>query len=141
MPKESGLRQRIVGLLREHGFFVQAIESSTTPGLPDVYYRQTRTVVGWLELKQIKVWPKLQTTSLFASLNHGLSPEQINWILKETKHGGMVYILVGMGREYFLVPGSHCEIFNSFTETELRKYIIEKSDIVRCLGIWDYDSA
>lgn len=131
MAVESGLRQRVVQLLRSNGYFVQAIESETTPGLPDVYYR--KDVAGWLELKHIKVMPLRPTTSIFKSYNHPLLTEQINWIDLERRHGGRADILVGYKAEYFFVPGCLAAQFNNFTEPDLRRFVINKNDIVRKL--------
>ena len=77
MARESALRQRIMLLLKEEGFFAQAIESSTNPGMPDIWWL-IEGVSGWVECKMVTTVPKRADTSLFASANHSLSPEQEN---------------------------------------------------------------
>jgi hypothetical protein len=130
MSRESGLRQRIGALFRANGYFVQAMEVSTGNGVPDMYYRLHRSAVGWLELKQLKVLPAKEETSLFASYNHPLSIEQENWIELELKHGGNADILVGYGRDYFLVPGENCRAFNALTWNTLQQYWLKKENII-----------
>lgn len=131
MAKESALRQRITRLLRDYGFFVQAIESETTPGIPDIYYRNG--IAGWLELKHIKVMPLRPTTSIFKSYNHELSNEQASWISLERRYGGRADILVGYGRELFFVPGQFAERFNNFTEPDLRAFTVTKDQLIQLL--------
>lgn len=128
------MRQRIGAHLRLSGFFVQAIESETNPGIPDMYYRRP-DLAGWLELKRIKEMPKRSTTAIFRSLNHPLLPEQVNWIGLELTHGGMADMLVAYERDYFLVPGESADIFNELTEPELRKFQLKKEEIVAKLKL------
>lgn len=138
MAVESALRQRIGVLLRQNGFMVQPIEDSTTPGVPDLWYcakHSGRTISGWIELKHVKQMPAKDTTSLFKSLNHGLSIEQVNWIDLCLRHGGNVVILVGYKSEYFLVPGELAETFNDFNEYRLRHYAVQKQNIPDILEI------
>lgn len=131
MAKESSLRRRITRLLRDHGFFVQAIESETNPGIPDMYYR--KEVGGWLELKDIKIMPVRECTSIFKSYNHPLSVEQANWISLERRHGGNADILVGYRDELFFVPGYYAEKFNDFVEPVLRGFTVTKDELIDLL--------
>lgn len=130
MAKESDLRQRLAEFFRERRCFVQSIESETNPGMPDMYWSYMRGRRGWLELKHIKEMPKRASTSVFRSMNHPLRKEQIIWIAEELKHGGNVNIIVGYGREYFLVPGEQAAMFNDFTEERLREFICPKQQLL-----------
>lgn len=133
MGRESGLRQKVGKLLREHGFFVQTIESGTTSeGIPDLYYANEGNT-GWMELKKVQEWPKRQTTSVFRSLNHPLSIYQANWISLARRAGVVVHVLVGYGPQYFLVPGEFAEDadrFNDMTEGDLKKYAVTREELV-----------
>jgi hypothetical protein len=133
MAKESDLRQRIGALLREHGFFVQAVESAVSPGMPDTYYSFNAWVRGWIEFKHIKIIPKRMDTPIFRSLNHGLSTEQVAWIKQEVAHGGTCYLLTNYGRNYFILPSSMVDAFNDLTIATIEQFSIAKLDIPQVL--------
>lgn len=137
MAIEGDLRRRVVALFREQGYFVQAIDTTTNPGMPDLYYRKGEA--GWLELKHVKTMPVRAYTSVFTSYNHPLSYEQINWIISERKHGGKANILVGYQRDYFLIPGKLASEFNEFTEPDLRRFAVNKTMILTTLKGEQYD--
>lgn len=138
MANESALRQRVGQLLRESGFFVQAVESTTNPGMFDTYYRKNKQVVGWIEFKLVKHWPARPTTSLFKSLNHPLSNEQAVWAYRELTHGGRADIVVGYERSYFFIPGTIADVFNDLTAAEIEYYHVRKERIVEILEETDY---
>lgn len=129
MARESALRQRVSGWLRNAGFFPQPVESDTTPGIPDLHYIKHGTS-GWVELKHAKVLPKRATTAVFGSLNHNLSNEQVNWIDLYLRHGGRVWILAAYERTLWLVPGSQAEKFNEFTLDELNQFKTTKEELL-----------
>lgn len=130
MARESAVRQRIGEALREAGFFVQAIESPTTPGMPDTYYRLNRHVVGWIEFKKVDKWPAKATTSLFRSMNHPLSNEQANWIGKELEKGGRADIVVAHERDYYMIPGIYADVFNDLSPETITQYKVTKQQII-----------
>lgn len=133
MGLETQLRHRVMALLKECGFFAQAIESETNPGMPDVYYRKDIMTVGWLELKRVQHLPKRDSTALFTSMNHPLGVEQVNWITLERKHGGVADILVGYERDYFFIEGSYASAFNFLTWNDLNLFKVGKHDIPKIL--------
>ena len=76
--KESNLYNLIKSTIKNAHF--TRLESNTINGIPDLhcaYYGYT----FWLELKANNI------------KNCNLSKYQINWILKQQRHGGLVYIL------------------------------------------------
>lgn len=151
MAVESDLRARVAKLLREHGYMTQPIETGAiVEGVPDLWYSKVTqlgevmslgrviranrvTHSGWIELKKIKEMPKKSTTAIFKSMNHPLLQMQENWIENAIEHGTTVWILVGYGRDYFMIPGYYASQFNSFTELDLRKFQVDKSDIPNVL--------
>ena len=76
--KESNLYNLIKSTIKNAHF--TRLESNTINGIPDLYCAyKGRTF--WLELKANNI------------KNCNLSKYQINWILKQQRHGGLVYIL------------------------------------------------
>lgn len=130
---ESGLRRKLSGLFKDHGIFSQSIESTTNPGMPDMFYQASVFVNGWLELKLLKNIPAKVETSLFRSMNHGLRDEQIVWILRCLAAGGRVAILAGYERRYFLVPGKFAEGFNHFTWAMLQEHEVTRDQLITYL--------
>lgn len=147
MALEGALRSRVSGWLREAGFFCQPIETgSIGEGIPDLFYTHINSSVtwpvnGWLELKKIKEMPKRQYTAVFKSINHPLSIEQANWIGRCNESGTRADILVGFGRDYFLVPGALADTFNELTEPQLRRYTVTKEQLIVKLRKLDMFSA
>lgn len=136
MANEADVRQRIGKLLREYGFFVQAMETGAiADGVPDMWYSKkigaegVTLRSGWLELKKVRTIPAKMSTSLFRSLNHGLSNYQVNWIESCVGAGTRASILVAYERRYFFVPGRYANDFNDFTWDDLQKFEVMKDDI------------
>lgn len=100
------------------------LEFNPTPGVPDVDY-VTKGAHGKLELKHCPEWPKRITTAI--PWGHQLDDAQIAWMYAYTKHGGRAYILGKVSLEWFLVPGSHCQEFNSFSRHQLGKAAVWQS--------------
>ena len=86
---------------------VSRIESDTSAGIPDVYFRN-RSGPVWLELKFLRK-KKLPFGE------DGLRPGQIRWILDEVMEGGTVYIVADVRGTVFFIPGSHAAEFNDFS--------------------------
>lgn len=132
MAKEAVLRQRVGGWMKDAGFFHQAIESGICPGMPDIWYIR-QGITGWLELKMLKQIPARAHTPLFASLNHPLSNEQINWIGRCLRQGGRAHIFVGYMSHYFLIHGDDAELFNDLTWESIQRYKITKEGLINRL--------
>jgi hypothetical protein len=132
MARESALRSRFMKMLKDAGFFAQAIESSTNPGMPDVWHI-VDGVSGWVECKMVKVLPARAETSLFKSLNHPLSCEQENWIAMCRTKLANCAILVAYERRYFLVPGKHAEVFNTFSMKRLTDFEVSRDQLIEKL--------
>lgn len=94
MGAEANIRGRIIEILRP--LHAVAIENALDKGTPDV-----NTLAGWIELKQINGWP----------VNRGpvrvpkFTAEQRFWLRKRCEAGGAAYLLIRVGKEWFLFWG------------------------------------
>lgn len=86
------------------------VENSVGPGTPDVNF-VCRKIEGWIELKYRIDWPR-PTTALFDK--RGIRPEQRIWINRRVQSGGLVWIVAGVDKDIFFIPGVHADGFNSF---------------------------
>lgn len=123
------VRKPLMEMLKENGFFAQAIESSTNPGMPDTWHIVDGQS-GWVECKHVTTLPKRPDTSLFKSLNHPLSNEQEIWITRCVAKRGNAAILAKYQRRWFLVPGKLAEQFNSFTFSQLEMFEVSKLELI-----------
>lgn len=94
---ESRMRQTVTRELRKRGLDPVAIENGISAGVPDLNYLH-----GWIELKQVKAWPKRATTPL--RLDH-FTPQQRRWISRRHRAGGPVFVLLKVAREWILLDG------------------------------------
>lgn len=91
------MRQTVCKELRKRGLDPVAIENGISAGVPDVNY-----LFGWIELKQVREWPKRDTTPL--RCDH-FTPQQRRWLARRHKAGGAVYVLLKVAREWILLDG------------------------------------
>jgi hypothetical protein len=89
---EARMRQRVVKALRPLDAI--SVENMVGIGTPDVNYAE-----GWLELKFKKAWPKRETTAL--KFPHFTEQQRV-WLKRRSRKGGTAYLLVLVGREWFL---------------------------------------
>jgi hypothetical protein len=120
MGKESGTWTRFRDGLRGRGRF-RRMENALERGTPDCSFvvplPGTVAAEGWVEFKQGQP-PKRETTAVFKS-QHGLSPEQIDWIAEHVALGGRAWIFAQVGQRLYLVHGSWCREFNGMTVGDL----------------------
>lgn len=109
------------------------VENAATPGTPDVNYCE-----GWVELKQLKAWPKKRGTPVKVRL---FTPQQRAWLRRRYVVGGRVHVLLKVGREWLLLNGMHAATaLGAVTEWELKHHARgcwqnkpEPEDFQRCL--------
>lgn len=87
------MRGRINRILKP--FDAVAVENPAYPGTPDVNY-----VEGWIELKWLRRWPSNAWTAP-VRLDH-FTPQQRTWLLRRSRRGGNVHVLLQVGREHLL---------------------------------------
>lgn len=77
----------------------QRHEDKLCRGIPDVSYA-IEGVDGWIELKSLADWPKLDRTPV----NVGISPEQVAWLETRGDMGnGRCFVLIRVRQEHLLV--------------------------------------
>lgn len=116
-------------LLKKMGtrWSVQSHEDRFSIGVPDLSYG-AEGVNGWIELKQLKDWPKREATKVPLKSAAHFSVEQVNWLLKRGKKGGNCYLLVKVGQEYFLFDYTKVQpLWKGLTQDTFRE---------QCLGYW-----
>lgn len=96
------------------------IESSTSPGIPDVSYT-IQGARGWIELKDAR-----KPTAKYPFKSGGLRPEQLNWFREEliAKGSNRLYILARVGRRICVIQGGWYSKFNGLTLDELIAYSV-----------------
>ncbi len=92
---ERDLSRRVMRILKDMGKCPMRIESSCTPGCPDIAY-----VGGWVELKYIPKWSKGGTAFL-----RNLRPAQEAWHRAWAAKGGKSLCVVQVERQYFAIRG------------------------------------
>lgn len=92
---EQTMRGRVVEALRP--LDAVSIENGVGVGTPDVNYAE-----GWIELKWVRSWPKRPDTPVV--LEH-FTREQRRWIDRRSRAGGKVFVLLKVGRDWFLFRG------------------------------------
>ena len=107
--RENALWRKIRGPLGEH-LDLQRVESPITPGLPDVNYCSGQGVEGWIELKSGDA-PARAATPVFKS-QHGVSPAQVEWLVRRRRLGGRAWLLAKVGDHLLLLDGVFAPAFN-----------------------------
>ena len=78
-------------------FNAQPIENYLAAGTPDV-----TSTMGWMELKHKRTWPVRPTTPLrIAHFTH----KQRMWHLKHARLGGVSWLILQIGKEWFIFTG------------------------------------
>lgn len=80
-----------------------SIENGCGVGTPDV-----NCTKGWLELKEVKSWPKKWDTPL--RIPH-FSQEQRVWLARRANAGGNCWVLLKVGKDYLLLEPKHAILF------------------------------
>lgn len=92
------------------------IENIVVFGMPDI----NGCIEGnefWIEQKS-PTEPKRSTTRLFGS-NHKISAAQINWFKRQTKSGGLAYVLIGTDKRWLLIGQEFINVINDMTLDQL----------------------
>lgn len=90
---------------------IDNIESGGTgAGKPDMYFR-TEVHDLWIELKELKRWPKNPQITLKPDWR----PGQISWISKHKRRGGKVLLMVTYHNQWFLLK----EIKKEYSQKEI----------------------
>ena len=79
------LRDRLGG-----HWFAERVENEVKVGTPDVYFAHPRGK-GWLELKSIKAWPRLESTPLKLP---NWTTAQRAWMQEHSRMGGCSWLVV-----------------------------------------------
>jgi len=89
---ENTFKKYLVGLMGTR-WHVQSHEDQHSTGVADLSYG-AGGVNGWIELKQIPAWPKLDKT--LAKPSH-YTAEQVNWLRGRGRKGGNCFVFVKVG--------------------------------------------
>ena len=116
--------------LRDHlppGHFSR-VENPTDPGTPDVSFCTLLTpggLEGWIELKYCE---KLPMTD-----EHGVRKDQMIWIERRLRAGGLVIIAVGIPRMTFFTHGMYARVVNSWVVDDFAQHSLIVSRLTRPL--------
>ena len=115
---ESSYWKGIRRSLRGKGHF-DRIENDVAAGRPDVNYC-VQGFEGNIELKYRVKAPVRPSTMVFPK-GKGLRPSQVVWIIERVHHGGVVFLLAGVGRRGFMIrmTAEVARGFNSLTIMQL----------------------
>lgn len=84
---------------------VHKIETGSTEiGIPDLHIRTHRHDI-WIELKEIKVWPKRFSTKIKPAWR----PGQIHWIREHQRRSGNAFLCMSHKDEWFLFKDAKAE--------------------------------
>lgn len=120
--RESDVRRKVVGLLKEAGLDPQPVENRAEPGAPDVEYLD-----GWIEIKLLRSWPKRPETVVRFSAK-AFRPAQRIWLRRRVRAGGRAHLLLAGPSEWLLFRGDVAADEIGFrTRREL---------FIRAIGCW-----
>lgn len=111
---ETSAWDSIQPLLRDLGLDPIRVENVLHPGHPDVDYTH-----GNIELKYMSAFPVRPDTKVRVPKLKG---EQVAWITRRSMKGGLVWLLVRVGSEWFLWAGKDVwEVRQGLTQAEWRE--------------------
>ncbi len=111
---------------------IERIENSVAAGTPDtlVIYKGR---VKFVEHKTATL-PARSTTRL--QWRHELTPQQRNWHRTWAQNGGTSYIVVGIGRELYAVPGALADDINYMTANTIDVWLTDMPDLATLYRSW-----
>lgn len=93
----------------------QRHEDKFTSGIPDCSYGADG-VGGWVELKTYDSWPRNPEDPLrFIDLK----PEQRNWAISRGRKHPLVWFLVEVKKDWFLISWKYARVLGKLTKQEL----------------------
>lgn len=99
--RENTLKKYLIRIMGTR-WHAQSHEDMLSVGIPDLSFA-CQGVSGWIELKHI-IPPKTKTVVKPSKFTN----EQINWMAKRMKHGGLCFVMVHIDKVgYFLLNGNH----------------------------------
>jgi hypothetical protein len=93
---------------------VRVENALTTVGLPDINISS-----GWLECKNLKSYPKRETTPV--RLHHPFTPEQKRWAEKRTAAGGKVWLVVKVANDWYIFLPPESYLVGELTKGEMKQ--------------------
>ena len=93
------------------------IESATMAGIPDI----CATIPGrhlWIELKYLEAFPKKASTKV--RIDH-FTDKQREWIMSRGQLAGNVWVIIGVGKEFFVFPYHDAYNITEWTADEWRE--------------------
>jgi hypothetical protein len=91
----------------------QRHEDRLSTGIPDVSYSMLHH--GWIELKYLAAAPKKASTPM--RIEH-YTTDQRNWIMRHGSRGGLVFLLLQVGRDYLLFDWTRAREIGQVTFAE-----------------------
>lgn len=124
---------KVVGVLNRAGLDAIRVENPARPGTPDVNYLH-----GWIENKWARHWPVRPGTKL--AVDH-FTPQQRVWLLRRSRAGGRVHLLLKVGETWMLFEGSvAARLLGHATKEELLQAAVKvwprglrEMELVACL--------
>jgi hypothetical protein len=117
------MRQRIVKILKP--LHAVSVENSCGSGTPDINY-----IGGWIECKCVNTWPK--NPSAIVKIPH-FTPQQRLWIKKRLQAGGVVQVILKVGRDWVLLP-EYSDVANNLGRSWT------KEDILKASNSWHWEN-
>lgn len=99
---------------------LERIENVVGVGTPDVL--ACCYITSFVELKAVDAPPVRETTRVLG--DKGLSRDQRNWHIDWRQWGGTSYVLIGVGREIFMIEGGFADVINEMTMQQLAAHSV-----------------
>lgn len=126
MKPETALKKVYADELKKHGR-VTRIENIVESGTPD-FNVCVGGLEAWIEFKAPSA-PSKTTSKVFGRASHKVTPEQANFIEKQTLCGGIAIIVIKCGKWMFTVPGQYVRNVNDATIDWLADVSLHRVDI------------